>query len=100
MGNQERGRFSDLHVVKNQGRNLMKRNKICSPTTLMYILLSYSAFGMSAGSCIWVLATRAEHVRKLGALELNGMVYSGNKVNELLGILIISLLCNLLFKKR
>lgn len=70
MGNQsERGRVSDLDVVKNQGRNLIKGNKICSPTTLVCILLSCSAFGMGAGSCIWVFAIRAEHVRMLGALE-------------------------------
>lgn len=28
MGNQERGRFSDLHVVKNQGRNLKTKQDL------------------------------------------------------------------------
>lgn len=34
---------------------ISQRNKICFPTAVRYILLSHSAFGMSAGSCIRVL---------------------------------------------
>lgn len=69
MGSQERGRFSDLHVVINQGGNLIERDKICSP--------NHPDVYFAAPICFWNecwelhegFAARAEHLRMLGALE-------------------------------
>lgn len=55
MGNQEKGRLSDLCVVTNQGRNVRNRKEISSPTSLILFLLPCSLHGVTARSHIRIL---------------------------------------------